>query len=194
MSLDEKLESDLLKNGEINLIGDITDETIKYVIPRLRYLDRHLNKSAIIKLFISTSGGDLDAACAIADEIKLIRSRGRLIYTIGFGLVASAGIFILASGSKRYGYENSTFLIHSCSYSADEEHQHNKAFVLFMDQMWNTLLLELAILCEIKKPKDQKEFMSQVKDNLWLNAESAIEFKLIEEKWENNENSIEPGI
>src|SRR5687768_1353101 len=137
------LESNLLKNNEILLFGEINKELAKEIITELRYLMHHGDKNRPILLYINSEGGEIDAACAIADEIQLLKSTGRSIYTIGMGEVASAAIFILVAGTRRFGYEHTVYMIHPCSYNGkDDYHQQNKEFVNFMDRFLNSLMLE----------------------------------------------------
>lgn len=181
MTPEDKLEQELLKAGEILLVGEIIDDTVYEVIPKLRYINRHLAKEKPILFFIHSCGGDVDSAAAIIGEMDNIKGTGREIYTIGMGQVASAAIFILARGTRRFGYEYSSYMIHPCSYSANDSHKQNKQFVSFMDKYWNNLLVELALICD--KKKNLTKFIAEVEANIWLDYESAVKFKLIEGQW-----------
>jgi ATP-dependent protease ClpP protease subunit len=183
------LDNDLLENNEILIFGEI-DKTLAFeTICNLRWLSRNGDKDKPILIFINSEGGDVDAACSIMDEIRLLKSTGRTIYTIGMGEVASAAIFILMVGSRRFGYEHTSYMMHPCSYNGKEDyHQQNKSLVLFMDRFWDGLMVELAVACQTP-PKDIKKFTEKIKDTIWLDTESAIEFKLIEGVWPIDENS-----
>lgn len=181
---------DSMKNGEIYIFGEIDDETVRPTISRLKYIHRHLPQDKPIRIFIYSSGGDLDAASAIIGEMELIKSSGRPIYTIGVGSVYSAAIFILAHGSRRFGYEYSSYMIHPCLYSVEENHKQNKEYVKFMDGYVNTFLVELALLCHKSDNKvELNKFMSNVDKGIWWSVEEAIENKLIESMWSINENN-----
>ncbi len=64
-----------------------------------------------VKVMIDSPGGDVDAGYAIFDMIRFIKPE---VYTIGMGLVASAGALILlaAPKDKRLALPNSHYLIH----------------------------------------------------------------------------------
>ena len=64
-----------------------------------------------IKVFIDSPGGDADAGFAIFDMMRFVKPD---VYTIGMGLVASAGAIILLASpkDKRIGLPNSHYLIH----------------------------------------------------------------------------------
>jgi ATP-dependent Clp protease protease subunit len=62
-------------------------------------------------VFIDSPGGDADAGYAIFDMLRFVKPD---VYTIGMGLVASAGAIILLAAPKerRIGLPNSHYLIH----------------------------------------------------------------------------------
>ena len=62
-------------------------------------------------MYIDSPGGDAHAGYAIFDMLRFINAP---IYTIGMGLVASAGSIILLAAPKknRFALPNSQYLIH----------------------------------------------------------------------------------
>ena len=62
-----------------------------------------------IYLYINSPGGAVTSGLAIYDTIKFINSN---VITIGMGLCASMGAFLLSSGDKRYALENTEIMIH----------------------------------------------------------------------------------
>ena len=62
-----------------------------------------------IHLYINSPGGAVTSGLAIYDTIKFINSN---VITIGMGLCASMGAFLLSSGDKRYALENTEIMIH----------------------------------------------------------------------------------
>ncbi len=98
-----------LKTRTILLSGEVNKALAERVIRQLLLLEAE--SSDPIKVMIDSPGGDADAGYAIFDMIRFI---GAPVYTIGMGLVASAGALILLSAPKerRLGLPNSHYLIH----------------------------------------------------------------------------------
>lgn len=99
----------LMKTRSIMLTGEITKESADQVIRNLLVMDSEGNDP--ITIYINSPGGDVDGGFAIYDMIRFISSPVR---TVGIGLVASAAVIVLLAAEKehRYGFANSTYLIH----------------------------------------------------------------------------------
>ena len=98
-----------LKTRTILLSGEVNKALAERVIRQLLLLEAE--SSDPIKLMIDSPGGDADAGYAIFDMVRFIHAP---VWTIGMGLVASAGALILlaAPKEKRIGLPNSHYLIH----------------------------------------------------------------------------------
>jgi ATP-dependent Clp protease protease subunit len=99
----------ILKTRNILLSGEINKSMAERIIRQLILLEDDGDEP--IKIFIDSPGGDADAGFAILDMVRFVRPR---IYTIGMGLVASAGAIILLAAPKenRLSLPNSHYLIH----------------------------------------------------------------------------------
>ena len=106
-SMTYDLYSLLLTYRIIFLSGEINDTLANTVIGELLYLDKEDKKD--IYLYINSPGGAVTSGLAIYDTIKFINSN---VITIGMGLCASMGAFLLSSGYKRYALENTEIMIH----------------------------------------------------------------------------------
>lgn len=106
------LYSRLLEDRIILLYGEIDDRLANLIVAQLLYLDS-LNDDDI-SLYINSNGGSVTSGLAIYDTINYIKSD---VSTICFGMAASMGAFLLASGSKgkRYSLPNADILIHQPS-------------------------------------------------------------------------------
>lgn len=99
----------MMKTRTILLAGEINKSLGERVIRQLLILEEASNDP--IKVFIDSPGGDADAGFAIFDMIRFVRPD---VWTIGMGLVASAGAIILLASPKdrRIALPNSHYLIH----------------------------------------------------------------------------------
>ena len=101
--------SKLLKDRVIFLTGEVTDEVSSLVVSELLYLDS-IGKEDIY-LYINSPGGSISAGLAIYDTMEHIKSD---VVTIGIGLCASMGAFLLSCGTKgkRSILKNCEVMIH----------------------------------------------------------------------------------
>jgi ATP-dependent Clp protease protease subunit len=92
----------------IRLTGEINDVSAKAVIQALLYLDGKSHDD--ITLVIFSPGGWVSAGWAIYDVLHSIKSK---VNTVGSGMAASMGAFLLAAGTgTRSAYENCDILLH----------------------------------------------------------------------------------
>ncbi len=105
----DALTSKFLKTRQILLTGEVNKALAEKIIRQLLILESDSNEP--IRVFIDSPGGDVDAGYAIFDMIRFINAP---VYTIGMGLVASAGALILLASPKerRIALPNSHYLIH----------------------------------------------------------------------------------
>ncbi len=98
-----------LTRNTVNIFGPIDDRMAELVIAELQYLE---DKGAEeITIQINSPGGSVSAGLAIYDTMNYIKAR---IITVGIGMAASMGAFLLSAGSKWYrrATENCEILIH----------------------------------------------------------------------------------
>ena len=100
--------SRLLQDRIIMLFGEITDATSAIIISQLLFLSSTDEKKDIY-IYINSPGGSVTAGFSIYDTMKYIKPK---VITIGMGLCASMGAFLLSSGDKRYLLENTKVMIH----------------------------------------------------------------------------------
>lgn len=100
----------LLKQRILFLGSQVDDFCADVIISQLLLLDAE-DPTKDIKLFINSPGGSVTAGMGIYDAIKLCKAD---VSTVCFGLAASMGAFLLASGTKgkRYCMPNSRVMIH----------------------------------------------------------------------------------
>ena len=100
--------SRLLIDRIIILFGEITDATSASIISQLLFLSSN-DENKDIYIYINSPGGSVTAGLSIYDTMKYIKPK---VVTIGMGLCASMGAFLLSSGDKRYALENTKIIIH----------------------------------------------------------------------------------
>ncbi len=102
--------SRLLQDRIILIFGEIDDTLASSVIAQMLFLES-VDKEKDIYLYINSPGGLVTSGLALYDVMNYIKPN---VVTIGMGLCASMGAFLLASGEKgkRYALENTKIMIH----------------------------------------------------------------------------------
>ncbi|RDU59850.1 ATP-dependent Clp endopeptidase proteolytic subunit ClpP [Helicobacter marmotae] len=102
--------SRLLKDRIILLSGEINDHVASSIVAQLLFLEAE-DPEKDINFYINSPGGVITSAFSIYDTMNYIRSD---ISTICIGQAASAGAFLLSSGTKgkRFSLPNSRIMIH----------------------------------------------------------------------------------
>ncbi|MBQ3142177.1 MAG: ATP-dependent Clp protease proteolytic subunit [Bacilli bacterium] len=103
------LYSRLLNDNIILIEGEITDTSSNIIVSELLYLNSKNNDE--ISIFINSPGGSVTAGFAIYDTMNYVKND---IRTIGIGMCASMGAFLLSSGTKgkRNILPNTEVMIH----------------------------------------------------------------------------------
>lgn len=102
--------SRLLQDRIILIFGEINETISASVIAQMLFL-ASTNKEENIYLYINSPGGEVSSGLAIYDTIQYIPCK---VCTIGMGLCASMGAFLLSSGTKglRYALPHTKIMIH----------------------------------------------------------------------------------
>lgn len=102
--------SRLLEDRIILIFGEINDLTSASVIAQILFLSS-VDNSKDIYIYINSPGGLVSAGLAIYDTMNYVKCD---IYTIGMGICASMGAFLLSSGTKgkRAVLPNTKVMIH----------------------------------------------------------------------------------
>ena len=105
----DALSEKFLQTRQILLSGEVNKALAEKVVRQLLLLEQI--SSDPIYIFIDSPGGDVDSGYAIFDMIRFINAP---VFTIGMGLVASAGalIFLASPKGNRIALPNSHYLIH----------------------------------------------------------------------------------
>ena len=90
------------KQKVVSLYGDIDEENARDVVHAMRILESGFTgdyESNKFELIVSTNGGSALEMFSIYDTIRMIKEQAP-VSTVGLGKVMSAGVLILASGTK----------------------------------------------------------------------------------------------
>ena len=105
--------SRLLNDRIIFLSEEVNDTTASLVVAQLLYLESQ-DPDKEIQFYINSPGGSVTAGMAIYDTMQLIEPD---VATVGLGMCASMGQFLLSSGTKgkRYLTSHARVLMHQPS-------------------------------------------------------------------------------
>ena len=172
-SANDQLMQKFLNTRQIILSGEVNKELAEKVIRQLLILEAD-SASKPIYVYIDSPGGDVDAGFAIFDMIRFIKPP---VYTVGMGLVASAGALILLAAPKnrRLGLPNSHYLIHQplsgIKGVATDIEIHAKEIEKIRVKI-NALIAE-------ETGKDVAEVAKDTDRDYWLSAVEAVNYGLI---------------
>lgn len=165
-----------LLNERIIFLGeDVNEHTANIVVAQLLHLAYEDSKKDI-KLYINSPGGSVYDGLAIYDTIQFITPD---VQTIGIGLQASMGAFLLSSGTKgkRFALPNSRIMIHQPSSGTqgkvtDQEITLRES--IYLKQRLNEILAKNTgqKLSKIEKDADR---------DFWMSAKEAVAYGLVDE-------------
>lgn len=168
----DPLMNKFIKTRQIILSGEINKPLAEKVIRQLLVLESDSDEP--IRVFIDSPGGDADAGYAIFDMIRFVNAP---VYTIGMGLVASAGSIILLAAPKerRFGLPNSHYLIHQPLSGIKGVATEIEIHALELEKM--RVRINELISAETGKKVDQ---VSKDTDrDFWMNATEAKDYGLV---------------
>jgi len=165
----------------IGLFSEVEADKIAEISHALLYLNE-LNamepdpkKQRPILFYLSTYGGNADDMFALYDLMRVVR-RETEIHTVGLGKVMSAGVLILAAGTKgrRYIGKNCRVMIHSVM-GGNAGSLHN--MLNEMDAIENLQQMYIdCLVSETKLTETKIKKMLERKVNIYLSAEEAVEY------------------
>ena len=177
--LSELLFSMILKHNidlaerVISIDGDISDKIATKFDKQMRVLECTPEP---ITIYINTDGGDMITHFSIIDRIRLSRCHTTVIAT---GIVASAGLSILAAGTVRKATKYCNFMHHNLSSSRPmskvHEHEVNLKFDKHLDKKRFQFLTERTL-----KPYSWWAAVGKHTD-FFFDADTAKEIGLIHE-------------
>jgi ATP-dependent Clp protease protease subunit len=185
-------EQELPKMRTIGLIGDVDEEKasdVIYALLTLKQLGEREETDAKgktktvfdpIELYISTHGGSASDMFAIYDVMRQIKKQCP-IETVGIGKVMSAGVLLLAAGTKgkRKIGKNCRVMIHSVL-GGNEGPLHNLENEL-AEIRWTQERYIQALIDETKLTQTTMNKLLQKHVNIYLSAEEAVKYGIADE-------------
>ena len=166
------LYSLLLTKRIIFISGEINDQLANVVIGELIYLDSEATSD--IYIYINSPGGSVTSGLAIYDTMNYIKSN---VNTIGMGLCASMGAFLLSSGNRRFALPNCEVMIHEPLGGASGQASDIK---IVSDQILKVKKQINKILAKNTKKSIQRIEKDTLKD-FYMTAQEALDYGIIDE-------------
>lgn len=165
-----------LLNERIIFLGEeVNEHTADIVIAQLLHL-AYADSKKDIKLYINSPGGSVYDGFAIYDTIQYITPD---VQTIGIGLQASMGAFLLSSGTKgkRFALPNSRIMIHQPSSGTQGKISDQEITLkegIYLKHRLNEILAKNTgqKLSKIEKDADR---------DFWMSADEATAYGLIDD-------------
>jgi ATP-dependent Clp endopeptidase proteolytic subunit ClpP len=181
---------EIFKN--ITLFGDIEESSASEIINNLLFLENLAKKRDTadeaeplaeedINFYLSTNGGSVSEMFSIIDIMQKVKNSTADICTYGIGKVMSAGVPILAAGTKgkRKIGKNCRIMLHSvrAGYMGNITSLENE----LEEIKWNQKrYIECLSDCSnLTKKKIKKMFESQ--KEVYISAEKAIKYGIVDE-------------
>lgn len=175
--------SRLMMDRIIWLAGPVNDRMSTVVQAQLMFLD-NLDSNRDITLHIDSPGGSVKSGLSIVDVMNYIASD---VQTINTGMAASMGSILLGAGTKgkRRTLQFSRVMLHQVSSGAYGNIQDMR--ITFQEtEKANELLFNL--LGEYTS-KDPAQVIEDAKRDLWLSAEDAVAYGIVDSIIKNKEKN-----
>jgi len=163
----------------MGLFAEVVEEKIAELIHALLTVSEDNKKKEEedkkpIDFYLSTYGGSADDMFALYDVMRIVREE-QVIRTYGLGKVMSAGVLLLAAGTKgeRRVAKNCRIMIHSVV-GGNQGDLHN----MLNEMEAIEQLQQMFINCLVSETKMTKARLKKILDrkvNVYLSAEEAVE-------------------
>ena len=174
MGLGDSVYQRLLKERIIWLGGEVRDENANKICAQLLLLAAE-DPDRDIYLYINSPGGSVTAGMAVYDTMQYIKPD---VVTVGMGLAASMGQFLLTAGApgKRYITPHTRVLLHQPLGGAGgsaTEIRINADLILGMKK-------ELAEITAQRTGKSVEQIEADADRDHWFTAREALEYGFVD--------------
>lgn len=172
-----KFEKEFLAQRKIFLWGAVHDESAKYVVDRLLYLEAK-DPGKEITFYINSPGGVVTSGMIIYDTMQMISSP---VSTVCIGLAASMGSILLSGGKKgrRFIYPSGRVMIHQPAIGGYIQGQASD-IAITAKEILKTKELGARILAE-NCGKSIEQIMKDFDRDYWMNAEESVAYGIVDE-------------
>lgn len=170
-----RFDKKFLDERKVFLWGAVTDETSRYVVDRLLYLETR-DPGKEIQLYINSPGGIVTSGMVMMDVMEMITSP---VSTICMGLAASMGSLLLSQGAKgrRFIFPNGRVMIHQPSIGGAQGSASDLAITA--REIKRTKELGARILAD-NCGQSFERIMKDFDRDFWLNAQESIEYGIVD--------------
>ena len=164
----------LLKDRIVWLGSEVRDDMANEICAKILLLAAE-DSTKDIFLYINSPGGSITAGMAIYDTMQYVPND---IVTVGIGMCASMGQFLLSSGTKgkRYATPNTRVLLHQPSGGfggTADDIQTQAELILSMKK-------QLASITAEQTGKTVEQVMKDGDRDRWFTAQEALEYGFID--------------
>jgi len=164
----------------LGLFAEVVEDKIAELVHALLMLAEEVKKKEKeedkkpIDFYLSTYGGSADDMFALYDVMRLVRE-DVVVRTIGLGKVMSAGVLLLAAGTKgeRKIAKNCRIMIHSVV-GGNQGDLHNMLNEMEAIEQLQQMFVD-CLVSETKMTKSRLKKILDRKVNVYLSAEEAVE-------------------
>ncbi|MFM5951168.1 MAG: ATP-dependent Clp protease proteolytic subunit [Micrococcales bacterium] len=164
----------LLKDRIVWLGSEVRDDMANEICAKILLLAAE-DSTKDIFLYINSPGGSITAGMAIYDTMQYVPND---IVTVGIGMCASMGQFLLSSGTKgkRYATPNTRVLLHQPSggYGGTADDIQTQAELIL------SMKRQLAAITAAQTGKTVEQVMKDGDRDRWFTAEEALEYGFID--------------
>tara|TARA_R100000008_G_C3521451_1_gene134208 strand:- start:368 stop:811 length:444 start_codon:yes stop_codon:yes gene_type:complete len=134
-----------------------------------------------IEVFLSTNGGSADEMYGIVDTMRYLQSQDCEIHVMGVGKIMSAGVLILASGTKgkRKIGKNTRLMLHPIQGGSTGSFVDMKDDISIMQKMQEKYIKSLVEVSSLTY-RELKKIVNKRFDT-YFTAEEAVEMGLADE-------------
>jgi ATP-dependent Clp protease protease subunit len=164
----------LLKDRIVWLGSEVRDENANEICAKILLLAAEDAEKDIF-LYINSPGGSITAGMAIYDTMKYVPND---VVTVGIGMAASMGQFLLSSGTKgkRYATPNTRVLLHQPlgGFGGTASDIQTQA------QLINSMKRQLAEITAEQTGKTVEQILEDGDRDRWFTAKEALEYGFID--------------